>query len=104
MSHKVNPEDKRTEIVLFRYTLILPFLRDQYPPGGKGHLRQQIAARHYDIPYSSRRTVSVPTLARWERRYRANGFDGLKPLPRRDQGQPRVISPTTLDRAEALKR
>lgn len=104
MSDKPNPEDRRTEIALFRYTLILPLLRGQYPPRGKGKLRRQIAARHYDIPYSSRRTVSVPTLERWERRYREHGFNGLKPLPRRDHGQPRTISPSTLDRAEALKR
>ena len=104
MSHKINPEERRTEIALFRYTLILPLLRGEYPPRGKGRLRQQIAARSYDIPLSSRRTVSVPTLARWERRYRANGFNGLKPTPRGDQSRPRALSPQTLDRAEALKR
>jgi len=104
MSHPVHPEDKRTTIALFRYTLILPLLRGEYPAGDKGQLRQQIAARRHDIPYSSRRTVSVPTLARWERRYRAGGFEGLKPRPRADCGQPRAISTETLDRAETLKR
>jgi putative transposase len=97
-------EDRCTKIALFRYTLILPLLRGEYPPGGKDKLRQQIAAGHYDIPHSSRRTVSTTTLARWERLYRERGFDGLKPQPRRDQGQCRAISSQTLDRAEALKR
>lgn len=97
-------EDRRTEIALFRYTLILPLVRGQYPPGGKEQLRRQIAAGHYAIPYSSRSTVSPTTLARWERLYREKGFDGLKPQPRRDKGQSRAISPQTLDRAEALKR
>ena len=104
MFDKLSSEDERTDIALFRYTLILPLLRGEYAPRGKGRLREQIAARHYSIPSSSRRTVSVPTLARWERRYRHHGFEGLKPLPRRDRGQPRAISPHTLDRAEALKR
>jgi putative transposase len=104
MSQHVDPEDRRTEIALFRYTLILPLLRGEYEPRGKDRLRQQIAAGHYDIPYSTRHTVSVPTLARWERRYRKNGFDGLKPRRRGDRGTPRAISPQTLDRAEALKR
>jgi len=104
MSDKPNPEDRRTEIALFRYTLILPLVRGQYLPRGKERLRQQIATGHYDIPYSSRHTVSTVTLSRWERRYREQGFEGLKPQPRRDQGQPRTISPQTLDRAEALKR
>jgi putative transposase len=104
MSDQINPEDRRTEIALFRYTLILPLLREEYPPRGKEQLRRQIAAGHYDIPYSQRRTVSATSLARWERLYQEQGFEGLKPRPRRDRDQPRTISPQTLDRAEALKR
>jgi hypothetical protein len=102
MSEQIDLEERRTEIALFRYTLILPVLRGEYEPRGKDRLRQQIAAGHYDIPYSTRHTVSVPTLARWERRYRHQGFEGLKPNPRTDRGTPRTISPETLDRAEAL--
>lgn len=97
-------EDRRTEIALFRYTLILPLCRGEYPPGGKQALREQLASRHYAIPYSSRSTVSPTTLARWERRYRQAGFAGLKPQPRSDRGQSRAISEETLDRAETLKR
>jgi len=44
------PEDQRTEIALFRYTLILPLLRGESEPGGKERLRQQITADHYDMP------------------------------------------------------
>jgi putative transposase len=98
------PEDRRTEIALFRYTLILPLIRGEYPPGSKDRLRQQIADRHYDIPYSSRSSVSTTTLTRWEHLYQQHGFDGLKPQPRSDRGVCRAISPQTLDRAEALKR
>ena len=97
-------ESRRTAIALFRYTLILPLLRGEYPARGKDKLRQQIAARRHDIPHSSRRTISAVTLARWERIYRKHGFEGLKPKPRCDRGQPRTISPETLDRAETLKR
>jgi transposase InsO family protein len=97
-------QDRLTKIALFRYTLILPLLRGEYPPGGKQKLREKIAAGRYEIPYSSRRTVSVSTLARWERLYRLKGFDGLKPHPRSDRKQSRTISPETLDRAETLKR
>jgi transposase InsO family protein len=104
MSNSNDSEQRRTEIALFRYTLILPLLRGEYEPRGKDRRRQQIAAQHHDIPFSTRHTVSVPTLARWERRYRKDGFEGLKPLSRSDKGQPRTISAETLDRAEALKR
>jgi transposase InsO family protein len=104
MSGSNDSEQHRTEIALFRYTLILPLLRGEYEPRGKDQRRQQIAAQHHDIPFSTRHTVSVPTLARWERVYRKLGFEGLKPKPRCDRGQPRAISPGTLDRAETLKR
>jgi len=93
-----NAENRRTEIALFRYTLILPLVRGDYPPGGKQKLREQIASRHHDIPYSSRSTVSPSTLARWERLYLKDDFDGLKPKPRSDRGQPRAISDETLGR------
>ena len=96
--------DKCTAIALFRYTLILPLLRGQYPPGGKQQLRRQIAAQHHDIPHSTRHAVSTTTLARWERIYQEKGFEGLKPKPRSDRGQSRVLSSETLDRAETLKR
>jgi putative transposase len=104
VSEHLDPEEHRIQIALFRYTLILPLLRGEYEPGGKDRRRQQIAAGHYDIPGSARHTVSVPTLARWERHYQKAGFEGLKPKPRCDQGQSRALSPETLDRAEALKR
>jgi putative transposase len=97
-------EDRHTQIALFRYTLILPLIRGEYPPGDKDKLRQQIASRSYDVPHSSRRSVSAFTLARWERIYQKQGFDGLKPKPRADRGSCRAISPETLDRAETLKR
>ena len=104
MSNDIGAEERRTEVALFRYTLILPLLRGEFEPGGKGRLRQQIAAAYHQIPHSGRRSVSAPTLGRWERRYNQAGFDGLKPKSRSDRGQPRTISPDTLDRAEALKR
>jgi transposase InsO family protein len=95
----------RTEVALFRYSLILPLLRhDRQRDGAKRSLRAAIAATHHTIPHSQRHLVSIPTLRRWEKAYRQGGFEALKPHGRRDQGAPRTISVETLDRAEALKR
>ncbi len=104
MSDKIDAEQKSTQIALFRYTLILPLLRQEYPPGQKGRFLAQLAGQEYDIPYSRRRRVGASTLRRWERQYRQGGFEALKPQLRADQGHSRVISQATLDRAEALKR
>ncbi|MBU0496116.1 MAG: DDE-type integrase/transposase/recombinase [Chloroflexi bacterium] len=93
------------EVALFRYALILPLLRhDRHRDGPKQHLRDAIAAQTHDIPHSQRRTVSEVTLRRWEKAYRAGGFEALKPRGRTDGGAARAISTVTLDRAEALKR
>jgi transposase InsO family protein len=100
----MSDEERRTEIALFRYTLIVPLLRGEYPPGGKEARRRQIAAGAGAPPHSERASVSASTLARWERRYRKLGFEGLKPQPRADRGRRRALSDPTLDRAETLKR
>ena len=55
----------RTEVALFRYTLILPLLRhDRQRDGPKQQLRAAIAAQPHAIPHSNRRTVGVSTLRR----------------------------------------
>jgi putative transposase len=98
-------ENWRTEVALFRYTLILPLLHhDRERDGTKQQLREAIAAQPHDIPHSDREAVSVPTLRRWEKAYNHGGFDALKPKPRSDRGTCRAISAETLDRAETLKR
>ncbi len=98
-------ETWRTDVALFRYTLVLPLLRhDRQRDGCKGQLREAIAAQHHAIPHSSHDMVSVPTLRRWEKAYRQGGFDALRPKPRSDRGTCRAISAETLDRAETLKR
>jgi len=105
MSHakRPNDEERRTEIALFRYTLILPLVREPSAQA-RQQMRRNLAAVVYDLPHSTRRKISVTTLRRWEARYRHGGFEALKPQPRADRGQPRAVSPETLDRAEALKR
>jgi putative transposase len=98
-------ESWRTAVALFRYTTILPLLRhNRDMDGSKKDIRATIAARAHAIPHSTRTTVSVPTLRRWEKAYRQGGFEALKPKPRADRGQSRVLSDQTLQRAEALKR
>jgi putative transposase len=98
-------EPWRTEVALFRYTLILPLLRhDPQRDGPKKHVRAAIAATSHAIPHSRRHRVSPATLRRWEKTYQRGGFEALKPRPRADRSSSRAISTETLDRAEALKR
>lgn len=94
-------KERRTEIALARYTLILSVIREA-TPRLKRQLRQSIAAKEQPFPDGSRR-VSERSLYRWEKQYRKGGFDALKPRPR-CSSPARAISVETLDRAETLKR
>ena len=81
-------DDKAEKIALFRYGLIAPLVLETLPRGELTRRAQEIAARLYDIPHSTRRQVSVDTLLEWTLRYRRNGLAALHsqaaPGPRPD--------------------
>ena len=97
-------DEKAEKIALFRYGLIAPLVLETLPRGELTRRAQEIAARLYDIPHSHRRQVSVDTLLEWTLSYRRQGLDGLKPKPRQDRGQMRVVTPETAALIERLKR
>ena len=96
--------DKAEKIALFRYGLIAPLVLETLPRGELTRRAQEIAARLYDIPHSTRRQVSVDTLLEWTLRYRRNGLTALTPQPRRDRGQQHAVTPETAALIERLKR
>ena len=97
--------DTKTETVaLFRYGLIAPLVLEPLPRGELTRRAREIAARHYDIPHSSRATVCVETILDWARRYRLAGFEALAPHGRRDRGVSRIITPQMAQWIERLKR
>jgi putative transposase len=97
-------DHKAEKIALFRYGLIAPLVLETLPRGELTRRAQQIAARFYDIPCSTRRQISVDTLLEWTLRYRRDGFAALAPKPRQDRGQMRAISPEVAALIERLKR
>jgi len=96
-------ETRRTEIALFRYGLLAPILHRELARGELMTYLGRVALACHQIPGSSRDTVSFPTLWRWLVSYRKEGFDGLKPRPRRDEGTPRRVPQVVIDRAIALR-
>jgi len=96
--------DKPEKIALFRYALIAPLILETLPRGELTRRAEEIASRAYDIPHSTRRTVSIDTLLDWALRYRRNGLEGLTPQPRQDRGQARVVDAQTAALIERLKR
>ena len=51
-------EEEKLGIGLFRYGLIHPLLQEGLPKGEKATLIRQILSKTYDIPNSSRTTIS----------------------------------------------
>lgn len=95
---------KAEKIALFRYGLIAPLVLESLPRGELTRRAEEIAARQFEIPTSTRTSVSVDTLLDWALRYRNGGFEALAPQPRQDRGQSRIITPRLADLIERLKR
>jgi putative transposase len=91
-------KDIREQIALARYALISPVLAE---PGRvqNAYFRQQ-AQREHDFPRYGVRKVRVSTMKAWLRRYRKEGFEGLKPKGRSDGGRPRRLNPEMLKSVE----
>jgi putative transposase len=95
---------KAEKLALFRYGLVAPLVIERLPRGELSRRAEEIASRHYEIPYSKRHVVSVDTLLDWASRYRTGGFEALAPKPRQDRGQSRAIDPQLASLIERLKR
>jgi len=98
-------DDPDVETALFRHGLIAHLIH--HPPNS-GQLEaelRQLAAQTYVIPHASRKRtrVSLASLRRYYRTYRAHGFEALLPKSRRDAGVPLAIDPAVLQRAIALR-
>ena len=61
MSKNIKPDERRTEIALARYTLILPIVRETCRRA-RHQMRKNIAATIHDFPLGVKGGVSVTTL------------------------------------------
>ena len=95
--------DRRHDIALFRYGVIVDLL--QPPTGSKGlyALIEAKAALEYTIPWSTRKRVAAETIRGWLKAYRDGGFDALLPKERADRGQSRSLPPEVVEALLATK-
>jgi transposase InsO family protein len=104
------------DVALARYSVISPLICRQLSPAERVQLKVQILAALHLGPDGKSRRVSRRCLERWCSWY-ANGhtnkdgeictepgIEALRPLPRLDLGQPRVLDEAIVDRAIALRR
>jgi transposase InsO family protein len=84
-------EKARQEIALFRYSVIGILVSGELSHGAITKIINELSKRRYSIPYSNRKTIGVGTIEDWLYAYRYNGFEGLKPKARSDQGKVRGV-------------
>jgi putative transposase len=96
-------EERRTQIALFRYSLIVALLHRPLERGEITAHLHAVAAQPQQIPFSTRTQVDAETVWRYLARYRKGGFEALKPQPRADAGHSRRIPEEIIQQVIALR-
>jgi transposase InsO family protein len=92
---QIDPRDT----ALHRFELIAPLLEQNLEPAEKTLRREAILASQA----AKGEPISARTLRRYLQNYREQGFDGLYPRIRSDQGKPRALQEELLKAAVVLK-
>ncbi len=88
---------------LFRYRLIAPLLDPDLQRGDKKAIIETIAGKNHQLPSGREVKFSPETIKSWHKRFRKEGFDGLKDKARSDCGKSRAISEEIIQKACDLK-
>jgi putative transposase len=99
-----DPEDTRTVIARFRYSVIAPLVVRPLDKGEQAHLIADLASRLWPAPDGSTIHIHRRTLTRWLARYRLRGFSGLMPEPRTDRGARLRLADDIVARAAELRK
>lgn len=92
-----------TAVAQFRYTVIAPLVTRTLTYGEQRALLRDLVARPWTDPTGRARLLHVRTVERWVAAYRAGGWDALRPVPRRDHGSVRALTPAVLAQALQLR-
>lgn len=83
----------RNEIALFRYGIIAPIVTNgETTPQERGKFFRDASEKKYRHPDGRSIKVSSDTVYRYYRKYKAGGFDALKPVGRCDIGKTRKLN------------
>jgi len=90
----MTPKDHAEAVALFRSEVVGALTRLEMPRGELTARLEMLSQERFRPPgAAATRTFAVPTLARWYRRYKKTGLDGLRPEPRADKGAARALAP-----------
>ena len=84
--------DQKQAIALFRYSVIAPLETGSWDPGmSKNDFFRDAASKTYTDPDGRPKKISVYTIKKWHHCYKRDGFEGLMPKSRSDEGVSRAL-------------
>jgi putative transposase len=90
-------EELRQQVALFRFSVIGTLISGELEHGAIAKQIAELSTRMYKMPHSRRTRIGKGTIEDWLYAYKYNGFEGLKPKVRSDNGKIRNIDQTHLD-------
>jgi len=84
-------EKTRTAIALKRFSLISPIINGQV--ASIGEYSKEVTKFPIDMPRYGLKSYAPRTIGTWYSEYIKGGIDALKPAPRSDRGESRVLKP-----------
>ena len=99
-------EDEKKQVGMFRYGVIHDFVSKQLEHGEQARLLREKIEQKWEIPFTSRTSISRGTILGWIERYKDKGckLEALYPEDRSDQGQPRTMDNDTCQGLILLRR
>ena len=93
--------DQKQALALFRYSIIAPLETGSFDSGkSRNDFFREAASKTYTDPEGKPKKVSFHTIKKWHRYYKRDGFEGLMPQSRSDEGESRVLDQ---DRKEQIR-
>ena len=93
--------DQKQAIALFRYSIIAPLETGSFDSSrSKNDFFRDAAAKTYIDPEGKPKKISFHTIKKWHRYYKRDGFEGLTPQSRSDEGESRALDQ---DRQEQIR-
>ncbi len=85
--------NQKQDIALFRYGIIAPLVTGSLPDPSKkkSAFFREAAAKTHTGPDGNPVTLSASTIEKWHRSYQREGFNGLLPKSRSDEGASRSL-------------
>lgn len=97
-------DDDRTKEALFRHAILGEVLSRSLRKGQLRSMLTELAEKTFEDYRGRPRQMAYKTLEEWLYKYRKGGFEALKPQPRCDQGQSRILTPDLQQLIVDLKR